>query len=106
MITVVCYIIGLVITEFLNYLLKRLIIKTGQVNEETFKMLKTKTALSSNLKWALILLFGGIGLLCVGFFPYQFSTSAIPWGIEAIFIALGLFLYILINRKYNISQLQ
>jgi len=46
----------------------------------------------STLKWGLILLFAGIGLILLEYIPYEYN-SPLPYGIEGTFIALGFLVY-------------
>lgn len=99
MITAVVAIIGKVSIEFLNFLLRRRVIKSGFMTEEYLNILRRKTGKLSIMKWGIILFFTGCGLVVLGFLPYSAETSPIPWGVEIIFIALGFLVYYMFIRK-------
>lgn len=94
-------IIGFVIVSLLNYRLKKRIIESGPIDENSLKFLNKLSGFGPEvLKWGIILLFGGIGLVLLEFIPYKAEESSLPYGIEAIFIAIGfLVYYFLVVRK-------
>lgn len=47
------------------------------------------------LKWALLLLFGGLGLIVLQYTHYGLNEP-MPYGIEAVFISTGFFIYYLL----------
>jgi uncharacterized protein YneF (UPF0154 family) len=93
-------VVAVIIIAFYNYRIKKQIIESGPIDENALKFLFSMSDLGSNvLKWGLILLFGGIGLVVIEFLPYTIDESTLPFGIEAIFIALGFLLYFFIIKK-------
>jgi purine-cytosine permease-like protein len=95
--------IASIIIVLSNYTLKRRIIDKGPLDEHSLKFLEKLTGAGSEiLKWGIIILFGGIGLVVLEFVPFDANISPLPYGIEAIFIALGFLLYYyLVQRKSN-----
>ena len=64
--------IGVAIVTITNYSLKRKIIEKGPLDENTVKILDKLSGLGSEmLKWGIILLFGGIGLVLLEYIPYS-----------------------------------
>jgi uncharacterized membrane protein len=102
---VLMVIIAVVFIAVLNYRLKKRIIETGQINDAIAKNLFKPTGWSLEiLKWGLILLSGGMGLVVIEFLPFQADESPLPYGVEAIFIALGFLGYYAVVRKENLSN--
>lgn len=101
MVTVVIIVIGMVALEFMNFLLKRRTIKMGKLDEQHVKLLINRPGKYAALKWGILLLFGGFGLVLIGLLPYDAETSPIPWGIEVIFLGLGFLVYYGIIRKMD-----
>jgi hypothetical protein len=102
MITAVMAIMAMVAIEFFNYLLRRRIIKSGNLDEIHLRLLKKQATNSSSLKWGILFLFSGLGLIFIGFLPYKADTSPIPWGVEVIFTGVGFLVYYLLVRKQQI----
>jgi len=50
-----------------------------------------------NLKWGLIILLAGVGLIIIHFLDLD-SDSPLPYGIESVSIALGFILYFFIEK--------
>lgn len=93
--------IATIIVILANYTLKKRVIDKGPIDELSFKFLeKLSSSGSEILKWGIIVLFGGLGLVLLEFVPFDANKSPLPYGIEAIFIACGFLLYYyLIERK-------
>jgi hypothetical protein len=92
--------ISVLVATLANYNLKRRIIDKGPIDEHALAFLNKLTGLDSEmLKWGLILLFGGLGLLVLEFVPQSSENSPLPYGIEAIFIAAGLLCYYFILKR-------
>jgi len=92
---------GIIITviAILNYSLKSKILKSGYQQEEYIKLLKSAFEYrSSALKWGLIMLFGGIGLVIINYIP-NYEEGPLPYGIEAIMLAAGFITYYIVSRK-------
>jgi hypothetical protein len=93
-------IIAVVIVTLLNHRLKKKILDAGPLNEQSLRLLSRITSPGSEaLKWGLIFFFGGLGLVVLEFIPFDAEHSSLPYGLETIFIALGILLYYAIERK-------
>ncbi|MEO5563156.1 MAG: DUF6249 domain-containing protein [Chitinophagaceae bacterium] len=99
MITAVIAILAVVAMEFLNFLLRRRAIKSGHLDEIHLRLLTSKVGKFSALKWGILFLSGGLGLVVIGFMPQDAEKSPVPWGIEVIFIGIGLLVYYLLIKK-------
>lgn len=75
-----------------NYALKRQMINKGLVGEEATAFFKSAQSKLNSLKWGLIVLFAGIGLIIIDAMGLD-GESAMPYGIEAVSIAIGFLLY-------------
>ncbi|WP_367865329.1 DUF6249 domain-containing protein [Pedobacter sp. WC2423] len=101
MITAIFLMITLIVINLIRYRLKKKMIETGIIEEPIIgsETDKPKAERRSALKWALIMMFGGLGLVVQEFSPYSSDNSALPYGLEIIFISIGLFIYYLIIKK-------
>jgi len=88
----------LFVTVLTNYSLKKKLIDKNMVNEDTANLFKKETGKQSALKWGLIVLFGGIGLIIIDAMGLD-GDEAMPYGIEAVCISLGFLTYYAIARK-------
>ncbi|GAA4397820.1 hypothetical protein GCM10023187_07690 [Nibrella viscosa] len=96
--------IYLLMKPFTTYLLRRRLIELGQWNDQANRSLtEERNSLIENLKWGLILLFTGIGLIVVEFLPYSFNSS-LPYGVISVFTAIGFLVYYLIVRNNTKSS--
>jgi len=93
--------ITIITTALFNYMLKKRAIRFGQIDIEYLKLLtQTYDYKLNGLKWSILLLFGGVGLLVIDWIPGKFaSDSPTPFGIEAIFLAIGFYVYYLVISK-------
>lgn len=75
-------------------------IEKGYVNEENKHLLEKLNPDNkyNNLKWGLIILFGGIALVIVNYLPRAYD-STLPFGVFAICVSLGFLIYFLIVRS-------
>lgn len=86
--------ISSIIIVLSNYTLKKRIIDKGPIDDHALKFLERLTGAGSEiLKWGIIILFGGIGLVVLEFVPYDANKSSLPYGVEAIFVSIGFLLY-------------
>ncbi len=91
--------IAVAIVTITNYILKRRIIDRGPIDENSLLFLNKLSGLGSEvLKWGLIILFGGIGLVVLEFIPYK-QDSPLPYGVEAIFVSIGFLTYYFVAKK-------
>ncbi|MEM0942241.1 MAG: DUF6249 domain-containing protein [Bacteroidota bacterium] len=81
-----------------NYSLKRKLIDRNLVNEHTTNLFQQETNKQNSLKWGLIILFGGLGLIVIDSLKLD-GDNAMAWGIEAVSVAIGFLLYFFAVRK-------
>lgn len=83
-----------------DYFLRRKMVEKGYVNEENKHLLEKLNSNNkyTNLKWGLIVLFGGIGLVIINYLPRQ-HDSTLPFGVFAISVALGFLIYFAIVKN-------
>lgn len=88
--------ISLIVISITNYLTKKRLIQSGHLDAESQQLI-SKSFIGmkfDNLKWGLVLLFAGIGLVIIEFLPERnTNNSSLAIGIELIFIALGFLTY-------------
>jgi hypothetical protein len=93
-------IIAVIVIHLMNYRLKKRILDQGTYDDVSMKLLHALSGNGSDiLKWGIIFLFGGIGLVVLEFIPYSAEDSSLPYGVEAIFLALGFLTYYFILKK-------
>ena len=82
----------------------RLINKLIEKSKEEIKIdslnLPNKLRSAGNLKWGIIILLSGIGLVSIHYLKLS-SESPLPYGIESIFIAAGFILLFFIEKYSN-----
>ncbi|MEP1095534.1 MAG: DUF6249 domain-containing protein [Cyclobacteriaceae bacterium] len=88
----------LFVSTLTNYALKKRLIEKDMVTEETANMFKSMTSKQNSLKWGLIVLFAGIGLIIIDFMRLD-GDDAMPYGIEAVCVALGFLVYYFIVKN-------
>ncbi len=93
--------IAFIVVVISNYHLKKKALDKGPIDSNTLRVFELLNSYGSEmLKWGMILLFGGAGLILLEFLPYD-ENSPLPWGVETIFVALGFLGYygIITRRK-------
>ena len=95
-----------VIMAILNHRIKMRMIKDGHVDENSIKILSQENSgfKLDTLKWGIILLFGGIGLIILELVKrggFDYYNSPLPFGIETVCLALGFLVYYFIARNIN-----
>lgn len=88
----------LFVATLTNYSLKKKLIEKDMVNSETANLFSKKDSRQSALKWGLIVLFGGLGLIIIDAMGLD-SDDAMPYGIEAVSIAIGFLIYYAMMKK-------
>lgn len=91
--------IAIFILALYNYMLKKRVINAGPLDENSVKFLAELGSGNEALKWGLVLLWAGIGLVILGYIPYSAEDSPIPYGVEIIFISIGFLIYYLLRRR-------
>jgi hypothetical protein len=90
---------AIVIIASFDYRLKKQLLNSNRTDLDISKILAKKAANGTELlKWGLISLFGGIGLVVLAYIPYS-NSSPLPYGIEAIFLSIGFLSYYFLVRK-------
>lgn len=91
----------LAIVVISNFLLKKRLIQSGQLDKESQKLISSNflSFKFDTLKWGLVLLFAGIGLVIIDFLPYEkIRNFHLPMGIELISVSLGFIIYFLYTK--------
>lgn len=85
-----------------DYLLRKKMVEKGLVGDDAGELLKKQQAENkyASLKWGLIILFGGLGLIILEAISYDRSSS-LPYGIFAVSLSLGFLLYFFLVQKMN-----
>ena len=93
-----------IIRTITDYQLRRKLIQLGHVDKQATDVLRqtTDNRLAS-LKWGLIILFGGIGLIIISLVGMD-DDSPLPFGIEAVCIAMGFLAYYFVSRNAGKSS--
>jgi hypothetical protein len=89
-----------ILRSILNYRIKMHMIRSGHLDENAIRALNQSAVdfKLDNLKWGIILLFGGIGLIVLEYVKYEYE-SPLPYGIEAVCLAFGFLTYYLIAKN-------
>jgi len=88
----------LFVSVLTNYSLKKKLIDKNMVNEEASNLFKKENHKLDALKWGLIILFGGLGLIVIDAMNLD-ADDAMTWGIEGVSIAVGFLLYYFVAKK-------
>lgn len=81
-----------------NYSLKRKLIDKNMVNDEAASLFKRESGKQNSLKWGLIILFSGLGLIVIDALDLD-GEDAMAWGIEGVSIAIGFLIYYAVTKK-------
>lgn len=84
-----------------DYILKKRMIEKGFVNEDTQAIFKRHPATNqySALKWGLLALSGGIGLIIIDYLNVDMD-STLPFGILSVSLSVGFLAYYFIVKQY------
>lgn len=95
--------VAMFILALYNYRLKKRIIDSGPLDDTGLKFLaQLSNSGNEALKWGVILLFAGLGLIVMEFVPFSAESSPLPYGLEIVFISAGyLVYYLLLQRNAN-----
>lgn len=88
----------LFVTTITNYSLKKKLIDKDMVNTDAANLFSKKDSRQSALKWGLIILFAGIGLIIIDAMNLD-GDEAMPYGIEAVSISIGFLIYYALIKK-------
>lgn len=94
---------GLTLTFFVktltDYYLRKKMVESGLVGQDAGELLrKQESSKNAALKWGLIILFGGIGLIILEMIPYS-ANSTLPFGVFACSLSLGFLTYFFLSKK-------
>lgn len=91
---IIFYAIAYIIETILKYRLRSRIVSSGLTDDKAIKELFSSKVDNrySSLKWGLIMLFAGMGLMVIEFIQYEYN-SPLPYGVEGTFIAIGFLIY-------------
>ena len=85
-----------------DYILKKKMIEKGFVNDETQAIFKqhqsTEVSKYPSLKWGLIALFAGIGLIIMEYIPVR-PDSPLPYGLFAVSVSVGFLIYFFMVKQ-------
>lgn len=79
-----------------EYFLRKRLVDKGLIGEDAGNILKKQNENAAKfgaLKWGLIVLFAGIGLIVAELSAFNWETSALPYGVIAVFTSLGFLTY-------------
>lgn len=98
---------ALILYIIASFTFKNRILKAGklELEPEQIKSLFQKIEFSTTapLKWGLVLLCGGIGLIIINYLSFD-ATSTLPWGIEVVSLSVGYLLYYFALRKKEVTR--
>jgi hypothetical protein len=86
-----------------DYILKKKMIEKGYVNEDTQAIFRNQEASGKygSLKWALLAFFAGVALILIEYVDVR-PDSTMPYGIFAVALSVGFFIYyVLVRRDAN-----
>lgn len=89
-----------------DYWLRKRMVDKGLVNENAVELLKkheNSTGKFSSLKWGLLVLFGGIGLIVINYLDYR-HDSPLPFGMFAVFLSFGFLVYYFYVKKQTETE--
>ncbi|MGB3465170.1 MAG: DUF6249 domain-containing protein, partial [Cyclobacteriaceae bacterium] len=91
-----------------DYYLRKKMVEKGLDGEDAAKILAKDLKIAnkySSLKWGLIILFGGIGLVLIEILVDFREASSLPFGILAISISVGFLIYYFIMKNSEDKEL-
>ncbi len=103
----ISYAIATIVKSFSDHFLRKKIVeKAGSLENFGPELSESLKSLSANsevnrypsLKWGLLFLFAGIGLILIEYFDYDYN-STLPFGILSASIALGFLIYYFIIKN-------
>lgn len=91
----------IVIKTLTDYFLRKRMIDKGVMGDEAKELLrKQREGKYSSLKWGLIILSGGIGLILLELIEFS-PNSPLPFGILATSVSIGFLSYFLLVQRLN-----
>lgn len=108
MITAIAWMFTMIIIQLIKYRTRKRMIETNLDDENLVRaILETrgpKERRQNVLKWTLLGIFGGIGLIIQEFLPYQMDQSLLPLGVVTIFLSIGLLTFYLLITHFLKSR--
>jgi hypothetical protein len=100
------WLVFMIIKISLDYKTKKALIEKGQVNENIKFLAKHQNGFMSSLKWGLVLLGVGIGLMGykfidLGTYSRRGDEEVVAFGLMALFAGIGLVVYYFIAMKMS-----
>ncbi|MFP4093914.1 MAG: hypothetical protein ACLFUB_05490 [Cyclobacteriaceae bacterium] len=92
-----------IIRVILNHSLRKKILDRNNLDETTLRALRLEENRYAALKWGMVVLFGGIGLILLEFIPYD-ANSSLPYGLEAVMISAGFLVYYFMVKNESVSR--
>lgn len=93
-------IIAIVLVNWFNYRLKKRLLDSRPADENILNLVRDLWRPGREaLKWGLLLLSGGLGLILISVIPADSEDSALGFGIEAVFLAAGFLTYYILIKK-------
>jgi len=89
-----------IIKAFSSHFLRKKMLDRNNLDPSVVQAMRLGENRQAALKWGLVVLFGGLGLILLSVLPYQ-TNSPLPFGIEAVMISIGFLLYYFIERKHS-----
>lgn len=103
MIVAVTWLIVLLFIHLFKYRIRKRMIETNLDDENVIKAILdakgNKEREQNVLKWMLLGIFGGLGLVIQEFLPYSMDESMLPYGVVIIFLSIGLLIYYLLIKN-------
>ncbi len=91
----------IVIKTLTDYYLRKKMVEKGLIGDDAGQLLQNQAENKYGaLKWGLIVLSGGIGLMVISIFNFG-QNSTLPYGILATCLSLGFLAYFLIVQNLN-----
>lgn len=93
-------ILAITLVNWFNYRLKKRLLDAGPVDEKLLHLISQLWRPGAEaLKWGLLFLSGGLGLILVDYLPNRGDDLVLPFGVEAVFLSAGFLTYYAIIRK-------
>lgn len=88
-----------------DYFLRRKMVEKGYVSEENKHLLEKEQEANkySSLKWGILILSGGIGLVIIEYLP-KAEESVLPFGVFAISVSIGFLIYFVIVKNLTSKE--
>jgi hypothetical protein len=83
----------LIVKYAMDYKIKRNLIEKGLVNEKVRFLSRHANGQTDSIKWGLILVGAGVGLVGAAFLPYRYQSDEIKIGLVAMMAGLGLIIH-------------